>query len=170
MDAHGIDVFDEADCYFLPFAIPHNLEFELFPTFERFFYESLANRTCREGAACHCLEFFRVEHNPRPCSAYGVGWPDHAGEIDSFENAFSFFEVSDDFTPGCFNSQPCHHVFKSLPVLTAFNGIGLHADDLNAVFLQNSGLRKLGRDIQRDLSPQIREQRIRAFCGDDFFN
>src|SRR5512143_2896480 len=66
MDAHCIDILNEADSDHLVLRIPDNLQLKLLPSQDRFFNKDLVNYTCRESPACHCTEFFKIVYQATP--------------------------------------------------------------------------------------------------------
>ena len=170
MNAHGVDVFDEADGDFLAFGIAHDFEFEFFPAFDGFFDQNLADEACGKSAADHHPEFLEVVDQTAAGSAHGVGRPDDAGQIDSLQDVFGFFKAQGNFASGHFDAQLRHRVFECLPVLSALDGIRFDSDDLDSVFFQNSLFGELRGEVQSGLAAKVRQQGIGPFLRDDFFD
>ncbi len=83
MHAHGVDIFDKADGDFLAFGVPHDFEFELFPSFYGFFDENLSDKAGGKPAAHDDPEFLKIINQAAAGSAHGICGTNHAGQVDS---------------------------------------------------------------------------------------
>ena len=94
--------------------------------------------------------------------------------IDGIADAFGEREpvayVADELRMRRFEADLPHRVFEQQPVFGFFDGVDLRADQLNAVFLEHARFGQLHREIQRGLSADGREQRVRPFAPDDLLD
>ena len=63
-----------------------------------------------------------------------------------------------------------HGLLKNQPVLAALDGVGFRADKFCAQPFQRPAAMEFHRRVQRCLSPQGRQHRVRFFLRDNFFD
>ena len=135
MNPHGIDIFNKADGDHLVFGVAHHLQLQLFPSQDRFFHQHLVHEADREPARRNRAELFNVVDQSAACAAHGIRRPDDDGVAEFFSLTFSSFHRGDNLAAGHVNAQPGHGFLESQAVFTAFDGVDIDADDLDAIFL-----------------------------------
>jgi len=73
MDAHGIDIFDEADSDHLVFFVADHFQFQLLPAEDGFFNQDLSDAACRNPATGNSPEFLQIINQTAPRATHGIG-------------------------------------------------------------------------------------------------
>ena len=139
MYSHGIDVFDEADCYFLAFGITDDFQLQFFPSKDRLFDENLSYKTRRKSPGGNSPQFVNVINQPSARASHCVGRPNDDGVAELLSDNFGLFYVVSRFAQGHFDTQLIHRVLERNSVFAAFNRVNLYTYDLNTVFIQYTG-------------------------------
>ena len=169
MNAHGINVFNKADGNHVVFRIPDYLQLQFFPAQHRFLYQHLSYQAGLQTAGAYRFQLFFIVYQPAAGTAHGVGRTKHYRVAQTISNFQCFFHAVCHFAAGHFDAQLSHRVFKSDTVFTPFDGIYLHTDHFDIVFVQNTGFIQLCAQVQTGLAAQVGQQSVRAFLGDDLF-
>jgi hypothetical protein len=141
--AHGVHVFDEADGDHLVFGVANDLQFQLLPAEHRFLDEDLADHAGRKAAAGYHAELLDVVDETAACAAHGVGRPDDDGIADLGGDLFRLLDAECRGAFGHVDPQPLHRFLEDDAVLALLDGVGLDADDTDAVLGEHAGLGKL---------------------------
>ena len=141
--AHSINIFNETDRDHLVLGVPDNLQFEFFPAQHRLFNQDLVDDTGRKTPGRNCSKLLDIIHQSSPCSTHAVCRPNYNRIAKLIRNHLRVFHTIDRLTFRHFNAKAIHGLLESSAILPAFNGVDVHADDLNAVFIQDASFVKL---------------------------
>ena len=170
MHTHGVNIFDEADGDLLTLLVAHNFQFQFFPAEDALFHKHLTDERGGKSACHDFAQFFHIIDDPGTGTAHGVcGTEDHrvtqlGGDL------FAFFHRFRRFRGGNRNADGCHGLLEFNTVFAALDRFQIDPDHLHVVFLEDPGFIQAGCHVQCRLSAKVREQGVRAFPGDDFFN
>ena len=167
VDAHGVDVFDEADGDHLVLGVPDDLQLQLLPAQDRFLDEDLADEAGGDAAAGHDPQFLDVVDEAAAGAAHGVGRADHDRVAEGGGDLLRLLDGVGRLALRHVDAEAVHLRLEGDPVFAPFDGIHLDADHLHAVFLQDPGLVQLGGQVEARLAAQVREDRIGALVFDD---
>ena len=106
-------------------------------------------------------QFLHIINKPAAGSTHAVG---RANNNRIAERRSRFFRILNGvyrFTLRHIYTQAVHCFLERNSVFAAHNGINLDADYLDAVFVQDSGLRQFCAEVKAGLSPQVWQQGIR---------
>ncbi len=167
MNTDRVDVLDEADSDNVVLGVAYDLELELFPAGDALLNEYLAYEAGLETTLADDLQFVHIINKAAAGTAHRIGRSEN-------DRIFQFFSDLDRFVYRVSNSgsrhldaQAGHGVLELDSVLTTLDRVNLYADDLNAVFLEDACLGKLGTEVQSGLSAEVRKESIRALFLDD---
>ncbi len=138
VNPHGIYVLDKADGDHLVFGVPHYLQLQFFPADNGFFNEDLADEAGCYAALCDGPQFILVVGNAPSPAAQGVGGPDNDGVTQIVGYLQGLIHGISGSAQGHGDFQFVHGVLELDPVFAPFYGIGLDADDLHPVFVQDA--------------------------------
>ncbi|OPY06264.1 MAG: hypothetical protein A4E66_02263 [Syntrophus sp. PtaB.Bin001] len=147
VDAHGVDVFNEADGDHLIFLVANDFQFQFFPAEYGFFNQDLSNAACRYAAAGHRPEFFLIVDQAASRSAHSVCRTNHYGVTELCCDFFRLFHCIGRLALRHVDTQARHGFLEGYPVFAALDGVHLDADDLNTVFFQDSQFRQFRRQV-----------------------
>ena len=167
VDAHWVDIFNEANGDDVVFSIAHDFELELFPAGDAFFNEDLTNEAGLETAFADGFEFVDVVDNAAAGAAHGVGWTQHDRIAELVSDLHSFVDAVSDLAACHFDAELFHLVLEFDAVFAAFDGVNLDADDLDAIFFEHACFRKLGAEVEAALTAEVWQERVWAFLVDD---
>ena len=169
--SHRIKILDRADDHTLILVVAHDLHLVFLPAEETFFDEHFMDGREVETVGADVFEFLlvvsdataRATERKRGANNQREGSEKFSG-LPRFGHRFHrtrFGDIETDLE---------HALFENLAVLTLGNRLGFRADHLHAVFLQDTGLVELHREIERGLASERRQQGRRPLGGDDFFD
>ncbi len=138
MHAHGINVLDKTDGNHLVLGIAHHFELQFFPAQDRFLDQYLTDEACRNAAAGNGAEFLDVVNQTTSGSPQAVCRPNDHRIAELIGNRFSLLDAVSRCAPGHIDVEPLHGILEGYSVLPALDGIDIHADDLDAVFLEHA--------------------------------
>ncbi len=170
VDAHGVDVFNEADGDHIAFGVPDHFQLQFLPAQNGLFHQDLAHDTGLKPSGTNRLQLFSVIYQAAAFAAHGIRRTKDYRIPQFFSDRQGFLHGFGDVASGHFHADFRHGPFEFFPVLTSLDGIHLNADDFNAVFVQYPGFRQFGTQVQSGLTAQIWQQRIRPLLGDDLFD
>ncbi|OPY77822.1 MAG: hypothetical protein A4E65_02586 [Syntrophorhabdus sp. PtaU1.Bin153] len=168
MDAHGIDVFNEADGNHVVFGVSDDLEFQFFPSQDCFFNQNLAYEACRYSPSCNCSQFFFVVSDPPSCAAQGIGRPYHYRISKPVCDREGLVDTVGGIGDRNRYTEFVHGILEFNAVFAPFDGIRLDAYDPDVVFCQDSLAGKFRRKIEPCLASKVREKGLRFFLFDNF--
>ena len=169
MDAHGINVLNKADRDHIVVRITDDLQFQFFPAKDRFFHKHLAHQTGLQASGADRLQFFPVVHQAAAGAAHGIGRTQHHRIAQFFSNGKRFVHAVRHLASRHLDAQRIHGILKLDPVLAPLDGVHLDPDHLYLIFFQDTCLRQFCAQVQSGLTSQVRQQRVRAFFGNDLF-
>ena len=138
MNAHGINILYITHGYQLVLGVTYNLEFQLFPSQHGFLDEDLPDKAGGKTPVDDGAELLDVVNQATARSTHSISGTYDAGQADILKRFFRFFETVCNLASRHLDAQLIHRILKRLPVFPAFYGIDLYADDLDAVFFQDS--------------------------------
>ena len=148
MNADRVDILDEAYCDYVVLSISYNFELELFPTADGLFYEYLVDHGSCKASLNDSLKLIDVINEAAACAAHCVSRSDNYRvaeiicDLDSFLNRVCFVGS------GHLDSKGCHCLLELDSVFASLDSINLDTDNLNAVLFEDSGLCKLGAEVE----------------------
>ncbi len=167
MDAHGIDILDEADGDHIAVCVTDDLQLQLLPAEDGLLHQNLAHQGSLQTSGDDRLEFFLVVDETAAGAAHGVGGTQDHGIAQSVGDGETVLHTVGHVASGHLDAQGVHGLLEFDPVLAALDGIHLHADDLYAVLVKNAFPAELGAEVEAGLAAQIGEQGVGTLHGDD---
>ncbi|CAB4622900.1 unannotated protein [freshwater metagenome] len=170
MDTHRVDVLYRADNNRVIGRVAHQFEFVFLPTEYRLFKQNLACRTFVKSVLDHSAQFCLVmgeagtetSHRERRSNHHGIAGPGNKCERSVnrvHDNALCDISTTLD-----------HQVLENLPVFTTLNRLEFGSNQFDVVLRQDSLFVKCHCGVQRGLTTERRQNRIRSFLGDDRFD
>jgi hypothetical protein len=166
VDAHRIDVLDEADGDHLVLAVADDFELQLLPAENRLLDQDLSHQTRAQPTFDDGAELLHVVDEPAARTSHGVGRSNHAGQTDVGHALLGFLQAVRDLALRHLDPEAVHRVLERLSVLAALDRVDLNADHLDVVLLQHARLCELGGEVEPGLSSEIGEQRVRLLLLD----
>ena len=137
--AHGVHVLDEADGDHLVLGVAHHLELQLFPAQHRFLDQHLADQAGGDAARRDRAQLLHVVDQAAAGAAHGVGRADDHRVAQLGGNGLGLLHAVGGLALGHLDAQAGHGLLEGEPVLAALDGVEAHADDLDAVLVQDPG-------------------------------
>ena len=159
MDAHCVHVLDGADDHGVSSLVAHHFHLEFLPADERLLDKDLVVERRLESARDDFAELVRVVRDSTARSAEReAGADDERPCADERVGASGLRHVESE----CF-----HRRLEEVAVLRAGYRVRIGADHLDAAFREDSGALQLHREVERGLSAERGEKRVRLFLSDD---
>ena len=168
VDAHRVHVFDRTDDHGVVLGVAHDFELEFFPADQGFLDQDFGIHAGGEPAGNDRPEFIHVMRDPAAGAAEGESrtddqrqGPDLLCDGQRFVHAVrgtAFRQVEPDRT---------HGLLEQVAVFGTADDLGFGSDHLHAVTFQDAGIVEFQREIQRGLSAERGQDRIRTFPADD---
>ncbi len=169
MNTQRINIFNKTHGNDVIISIPYHFQFQFFPTENGFFHQNLTHQTGLQASGAYHFQFFFIIHKAAACSSHSVSRAKNHRISQFLRNRKSLLHRIGYFAAGHLNAQFIHGILKFNTVFSALNGIYLHTNDFDIVFIQNAGLIQFRTQIKPGLPSQIREQRIGAFLCNNLF-
>ena len=144
VNAHCVDIFNEADGDHLVFSVPDNFELKLFPPQDRFFDQNLADETCRKTACGDRAKLLDIINQPSPRAAHAVCRAKHDRIAQFFGHFFRILDAVHRLAFRQVDPKSIHGFFERCPVFSALDGIDVHPNNFDTVFFKNAGFGQLG--------------------------
>ena len=170
VDAHRVDVFDEADGDLLALFVADDFELELFPAEHALLDEDFVDQAGGETARHDLTEFFHVVHDAAAGAAHGVGGTEHDGIADAGGDGFAFLDGVGGSGFGDGDAELGHGLLELDAVFAALDGVEVDADDLHAVLGEHAGFGEAGGEVQSGLAAEVRQEGVRMFALNDAFH
>ena len=168
MNAHRIDVLDEAHGNHLVLGVADDFDFKLFPVEDRFFDEALAGERSVKAAHADRAELLDVVAESAAGAAHRVGGTDHHGIADLvLDEIHGLLDRMDDAGARSVDAEALHRGLEHLAVLAALDGVEIDADHLHAVLLEDALLGELHGEVEACLAAEIGKNRVGALLFDD---
>ena len=167
VDTKRVNVFNKANGNHVVVCVADNLKLKFFPAENRFFYENLTYQAGLQTSCTDGFQFFAVVDKSAPGSSHGVGRAKNNRITQFVCNSERILHAVCNFTACHFNSQGIHRLFKFNTILASFDGIYLNTDDLDIVFIKNTGFVQLCAEIQSGLTAKVWQKCVRTFFGND---
>ena len=168
VDAHGVDVLDEADRDHLVLRVADDLDLELLPVEDRLLDEALVRERGVEAAGADRAQLLDVVAEAAAGAAHRVGGADDDREADLLlHEPLGLLDRVDDAALGRLDAELGHRRLEDLAVLAALDRIEVDADHLHAVLVEDALLRELHREVEARLAAEVRQERVGALLGDD---
>ena len=169
MDAHRIHVLDGADNDGVPRLVAHYLHLVFLPADQRLLYENLVVERRLEAARDNPRKLLRVVRDAAAGAAEREARAhDKRPRADGACNRFRLGKRVGAAGTREIETDIAHRLLEKIAVFCAFDRLGLRADELNAVALQDTSLVELHRKVERRLSAKRRQNRVWSFAADDF--
>ena len=167
VNTHRVDVLDEANRDHVAFAVADNLKLQLLPAEDGLLNQHLAYEAGLKTSRANGAELFLVVHKTAAGAAHGVSRTENYRVAELVGNRKGLVNAVRNLASRHLDAELVHCILKLDSVLTALDGIHLHADNLHVVFVQNTCLVEFCAEVQSGLSAEVRQQRIRALLCDD---
>ena len=167
MHAHGIEVFHGANGNYIANGIPHDFKLNFFPSGDVFFNEHLGDGRHIQTRAGHVLQRLRIigyaaaRAAQRKCRTH-----DHR-IADPIRNGQRALHIVGDFGRNHRFSDLRHGILKHLTVFSLVYGLGIRADQLDAMRSQKTLFVQLHGQGKARLSAQTRQHTIWFFLFND---
>ena len=139
MDADRIDVLDEAHGDHLVLRVADDFNLQLFPVEDGFLNKALAGERRIETAHAYRTELFDVVAETAAAAAHRIGGTHHDRISNLVLNEIhSLFNGVDDAGARGFDAELLHRGLEHLAILTALDGIKIHAYDLHAILIKDT--------------------------------
>ena len=155
MHAQGVDILNEADGDHLTLGVPDHFQLQLFPAQNRFLHQDLAHQRGLQAPGADGFQLLRVVDQAAAGAAHGIGGTQHHGIAQVVRNLQGLVHRIGHLTAGHLDAQLVHGFLEFDPVLAPLDGVHLDADDLHAVFVQNTVFRQLRTEVQAGLAAQV---------------
>ena len=188
MHAHRINVLDRADDDAIVRLVADDFHLVFLPAEQALVDEDLRCRRGGEARPADVFVFLHVVGNAAACAAEREGRADDGGQADHVDGVHRRLEAGDpviafrlarlggqlrrgdDRCSRVLEADPVHRFAEQLAVFSHFDGFGLGADQLDAVFLEDARMMQVQRAIQRRLAAHGGQERVRPLDGDDFLD
>ena len=168
MDAHRVHVLDGADDHGVTRLVAHHFHLEFLPADERLLDKDLVVERRLESARDDFAELVRVVRDSTARSAEReAGTDDERPCADFICNRFGLFGRVGASGLWHVESELFHRVLEEIAVFRAGNCVRIRADHLDAAFFEDAGALHLHREVERCLSAERGEKRVRLFLPDD---
>ena len=169
--AHRVEILDRADDHALVLVVAHDLHLVFLPAEQALLDEHLVHGRKFEAVGDDLLEFLAVVGDAAAGAAEREARPDDERAKCRCTRPPARASSMRMHGPrlGDIEADLDHALLEELAVLALVDRVGLRADHLDAVFLEDARLVQLHRKIERGLAAQGRQQRGRPFLRDDFF-
>ena len=169
MDAHRVHVLDGADDYGVARLVAHHLHLVLLPADQRLLDENFVVERRLKAASDNPREFLRVVRDSAAGAAEREARThDERPRADGLCDCLGFCERMGASRARHVEADVAHRLLEEVAVFGAFDCLGLRADELNAVALQDASLVELHREVERRLSAKRRQDRVWPFAADYF--
>ena len=175
VNAHRIEVLNRADDDDVVPQVTHHLEFVLFPTEHRLFDQDLMNRRKIQTACKDFKQLFAVVGNAAARTTESERRADNDWKSNFSRELEPIAQIVDESGFRNVEADARHRIFEQQPVFRHLDRAQLRADQFHSVLVQNTGIGKRHRKIERSLSTDSRQQselpagRSLEFNANDFF-
>ena len=170
VDAHRVDVFDEADGDLIPFGVADDLELELFPAEDALLDQHLTDQAGGEAAGDDFAQLFDVVDDAAAGAAHGVRGTEHDRVAELQRDLLGLLDRVAGLGLRHRDAELFHGLLELDAVLAALDRVEVDADDLHAVLLEHAGFLKLAGEVQRGLTAEVGQQRVGTLALDDLFD
>ncbi len=168
MHAHGVDVLDEADRDHLVLRVADDLELELLPAENGLLDQDLADEAGGEAAGGDDPQLLDVVDQPAAGAAHRVGRADDDRVAEVGGDLLGLLDAVGGRAARHLDAEPVHRLLEGHPVLAALDGVGLDADDLDAVLLEDArACASSDAEVQAGLPAEVGQQGVGPLLGDD---
>ncbi len=165
--AHRVDVLDRADHDEVVRRVPHHFQLELFPSDDRLLEQNFVDGTEAETAIGHLAELFHVVGDATSHAAECERRPDDHREPERLDRSQRFVERLD---VGARRNRHVDRVHRFPELQTIFRNLDRLdrcPDEFDPVSLERAALAERHGQVERRLTPDGREQRVRSLAFDD---
>ena len=142
MNAHRINILDEAYGDHIIIFVAHDFKFKLFPSENGFLDEHLMYQGSLKTAGHNDLEFFFIINETAAGTAHCVGRTKNDRVTEFIGDFKTFFHGVRDLASCHFDSEHVHGLLEFDAVFATLDRVDLDTDDFNVVFVQNTFLVK----------------------------
>ena len=170
MDAHRVDVFDEADGDLVALLVADDFEFKLFPAEHALFDQHLADQRGGEAAGDHFTQLFDVVDDAAAGAAHGVGGAEDDRVAEFGGDLLGLFDRVARFGFCHRHAEHVHGLLEFDAVFAALDRVEVDADDLDVVLVEDSGILERDREVERGLAAEVGQQGVGSLALDDLFD
>ncbi len=158
--AHGVDVLDGTDDDDVVSPVAHDLKLELLPADHGFLQQHLADGARGDAVLDDAAEGIQITGDAAAITAKGKARPDDDGQLQVFQFFAGFLDRLGEIAARHPEADALDAVAEELALLGALDGLVVGADKLDAELLEHARLVKFGRQVERRLAAQRRQQRV----------
>ena len=140
MNAQRVDIFNETYGDDIIFAVADNLQLQLFPAKNGLLHQNLTYQAGLQTSGYYRFQLFYIVYKTAACAAHRVSRTENNRVTQLIRNSYRLVYGIGNFAARHLYTQTVHGALKLNPVLAALNGVYLHTDYLDAVFIQNARL------------------------------
>ena len=170
VDAHRVEVLHGADGDDVAHAVPHGLKLDLFPAEDCLFDEDLGDGRGVQTRLGDDAQLFRVFGRAAAGAAQGESGTDDDGIADALRHSQGILHGLGDVGGNDRLADLRHGFLEQLPVLGPGDGLGVGAQQADALGLQEALLVQLHGQGQARLAAQARQDGVGLFFLDDAFD
>ena len=167
MNAYGVKVLHGADGDHVAHAVPHGLKFDLLPAEDGPLHQNLGDGRGVQAGLGDDTQFRLVGGGAAAGAAQGKGGTDDDGITDPLGHLQSALYGFSNVRGNHRLADLRHGFLEQLPVLGPGNGLGIGAQQADALFLQKALLIQLHGQSQAGLAAQTRQKAVGLFLLDD---
>ena len=169
MDAHRVDVFDEADGDLPAVRVADDFELELFPAEDALLDQHLTDQARAQAAGADGAEFLDVVDDAAAGAAHGVRRTQDDRVAEFGRDLFRLFERVGRLGLGHRDADRIHCLLEGDAVFAALDGVQVDADDFHVIFVEDARFVQGDGEVQAGLAAEVGQQGVGLFAGDDAF-
>ncbi len=169
VDAHRVDVFDRADDDDVVVAVAHQLQFELAPAEYRLLEQHLVDRARGKPLGDDLAQLGLGARGTSPLPAHRECRPDDRRQLHLArgERRLRLADRVDDQRERHAQPRLLHRRPEGLPVLGTMDRLVVGTDQLDPVLVERAVVVQRLGEVERGLSAERRQQRVRLLLRDD---
>ena len=169
MHAQRVEVLDGADDDHVVAGVAHDLQLELLPAGDRLLDQHFVRGRCLQPPVHDAHEFVRGLHDAAAHAPQGAGRAHDERQPQILTQRAGVFQRPGVAAAWQVQADTLHRGLEQVAVLGLLDGRQPGADEFHTGAVEHAGLGQFDRQIQAGLAADGRQQRIRAFRGDDLF-
>ena len=167
MDAHGVEVLDGADHDAVAGAIAHDLHLDFLPALDGLLHQDLALGRQVDTLGNDATQVVHVIGDAATGATEGEARTNDDGEAEVLDDALGVRHGVSETAPADVQADVLHGLGEELTILTNANGLGVAADDLDAVLGKHAHLVKLDGTVETRLAAHVGQEGVGALALDD---
>ena len=170
VDPHRVDVLDRTDDDDVVGLVAHHLELELLPAEDRLLEHDLVDERGVEAPLGDLGELLAVVGDAAPRAPQGEGGADDDRKPDLGGDGHHLLHRPGEAAFGDLEADPLHRLPEELAVLRLVDDRERGPDHLDAVLLEDAGLRHGDRGVEPGLAAEGGQQGVGPLLGDDLLH